>query len=144
MQWWSWIAVGVILLGAELTFVNAQFYLVFIGGASLLVGLLVAIGLGLAPWLQWFIFIVTSLICVLGFRGRLYQRLRVRLPVLRDGLSGEVVHVPVDLEAGAECRLEYRGSSWDALNAGDSLIAAGSSARIERVEGLKLYLRAHA
>ena len=33
MQWWGWIAVGVILLGAELAFVDAQFYLVFIGGA---------------------------------------------------------------------------------------------------------------
>jgi membrane protein implicated in regulation of membrane protease activity len=142
MQWWSWIAVGVVLLGAELTFVNAQFYLVFIGGASLLVGLLVAAGLGLAPWLQWIIFIVTSLICLLGFRGRLYQRLRGRLPDFRDGLSGEIVHVPVDLEPGAECRLEYRGSSWDALNAGDVPISAGSSARIKRVEGLKLYLRA--
>jgi inner membrane protein len=144
MQWWSWIAAGVILLGAELTFVNAQFYLVFIGGASLLVGLLVALGLGIATWLQWLIFILTSLFGLIGFRGRLYQRLRVRLPDLLDGLSGEIVHVPCDLAAGAECRLEYRGSSWEAQNAGESRIAAGSSARIERVEGLKLYLRASA
>ena len=38
MEWWAWITVGAILLGSELTFVNAQFYLVFIGGAALLVG----------------------------------------------------------------------------------------------------------
>src|ERR1700722_12101289 len=40
MQWWGWVTVGAILLGSELTFVNAQFYLVFVGGAALIVGLL--------------------------------------------------------------------------------------------------------
>ena len=39
MTWWGWIIAGAILLGAELTFVNAQFYLVFIGSAAILVGL---------------------------------------------------------------------------------------------------------
>ena len=142
MQWWGWIAVGVILLGSELAFVDAQFYLVFIGAAAMLVGLLVVSGLGLAPWLQWLLFIVTSLVLLLGFRSRIYQRLRARLPVMQDGLSGEIVTVPVDLRAGEECRLEYRGSSWSALNAGNGPIAAGSPARIERVEGLKLHLHA--
>ena len=40
MQWWAWIAVGAILLGSELTFVNAQFYLVFVGASALVVGIL--------------------------------------------------------------------------------------------------------
>ena len=48
MQWWSWIAGGVILLGSELLFVDAQFYLVFIGGSALLVGVLVVNGTGKA------------------------------------------------------------------------------------------------
>ena len=39
MSWWGWIIAGAILLGAELTFVNAQFYLVFVGSAAILVGL---------------------------------------------------------------------------------------------------------
>jgi len=142
MQWWGWIAVGVILLGSELAFVDAQFYLVFIGGAAMLVGLLVVSGLGLPPWLQWLVFIVLAVVFLQGFRSRIYRRLRARLPVMQDGLSGEIVKVPVDLRAGEECRLEYRGSSWSALNAGNSPIAAGSSARIERVEGLTLHLHA--
>ena len=141
MQWWSWIAVGVILLGAELTFVNAQFYLVFIGGSALLVGLMTVSGLDPAPWLQWLAFVVTAVISLLIFRGPLYKRLRRVIPVMNDGLSGEMVHVPVPLSAGQECRLEYRGSSWEAVNGGDDPIAAGAAARIERVEGLKLYLR---
>ena len=142
MQWWGWIAVGVVLLGSELAFVDAQFYLVFIGGAAMLVGLLAVSGLATAPWLQWLIFIILAVVFLQGFRSRIYQRLRNRLPVMQDGLSGEIIKVPVDLRAGEECRLEYRGSTWNALNAGGSAIAAGSSARIERVEGLTLHLQA--
>ena len=40
MSWWSWMIGGAILLGAELGLVNAQFYLVFVGSAALVVGLI--------------------------------------------------------------------------------------------------------
>ena len=53
MQWWGWVTVGAVLLGSELTFVNAQFYLVFVGGAALIVGLLVLAGTPAADWVQW-------------------------------------------------------------------------------------------
>ena len=55
MGWWGWIIAGAILLGAELSFVNAQFYLVFIGGAAILTGVAT---LAAAPdaWLQWGLF----------------------------------------------------------------------------------------
>jgi len=56
MQWWAWIAVGAILLGSELAFVDAQFYLVFVGASAFVVGLLQLTGLDLAAWLQWLIF----------------------------------------------------------------------------------------
>ena len=39
MNWWGWVIVGAIFLGAELTWVSAQFYLVFVGVAALCVGL---------------------------------------------------------------------------------------------------------
>jgi len=31
MQWWGWIIVGGLLLGAAITFVDLQFYMVFVG-----------------------------------------------------------------------------------------------------------------
>ena len=142
MQWWGWIGVGVVLLGAELAFVDAQFYLVFIGGAALLVGLLAVAGIELVPWLQWLTFILVALSTLALLRPRIYAKLRAGLPAFQDGLVGESVHLPAGLAAGAEGRIEFRGSTWDAVNAGATPIAAGASARIERVEGLKLYLRA--
>ena len=49
MSWWGWIIAGAILLGAELAYVNAQFYLVFIGSAAIVVGLVTAVTPGLQP-----------------------------------------------------------------------------------------------
>ena len=47
MYWWAWIAVGAILLGSELAFVDAQFYLVFVGASAFVVGMLQLAGVGL-------------------------------------------------------------------------------------------------
>lgn len=141
MQWWAWIAVGALLLGSELmSFVNAQFYLVFVGGAALLVGFADLAGVHLADWLQWAAFIVLSIVLLAGFRGRVYERVRPRLPDVSCGPVGETVVLPATLPPGESCRLEYRGSSWSAVNGGASVIAAGSRARIERVDGLTLVL----
>ena len=40
MPWWGWIALGTLLLSAELAFVGAEFYLGFLGISALLVGML--------------------------------------------------------------------------------------------------------
>jgi membrane protein implicated in regulation of membrane protease activity len=46
--------------------------------------------------------------------------------------------MPTVLRPGEICRLEHRGSSWSAVNAGQSVIDAGARARIQRVDGLTL------
>jgi membrane protein implicated in regulation of membrane protease activity len=144
MQWWAWIAVGAILLGSELAFVDAQFYLVFVGAAALLVGFLSLTGADLAVWLQWLIFTVLAAVSMVGFRRRIYERMRRALPIMRSGPAGEVVTLTADLPPGETCRIEYGGSSWNAINGGTSVIAAGARARIERVDGLTLVVHADA
>jgi inner membrane protein len=138
MQWWAWIAVGAILLGSELAFVDAQFYLVFVGASALIVGLLEVTGLGLAQWLQWLIFAALAATSMLTFRRRIYERMRRGLPAMKGGPAGETVILPQALTPGETCRLEFRGSSWSAVNGGKAVIAAGAKARIERVDGLTL------
>jgi membrane protein implicated in regulation of membrane protease activity len=138
MEWWAWVAVGTILLGSELAFVDAQFYLVFVGAAALVVGFL---GLGSwspAVWLQWLIFMTLAAVSMVFFRRRIYERMRRNLPVMRHGPAGGTVVLPTALPPGETCRLEYHGSSWSAINSGRSVIAAGGRARIERVDGLTL------
>lgn len=140
MFWWAWIAVGAILLGSELAFVDAQFYLVFLGAAALLVGCLRLFGFVSAAWLQWLIFAVLAVCSMLYFRRRIYERMRRSLPALRAGPAGELLTLEAPLLPGESCRLEYRGSSWSAINHGAAPIAAGARARIERVDGLTLVL----
>jgi membrane protein implicated in regulation of membrane protease activity len=141
MQWWAWVAVGAILLGSELAFIDAQFYLVFVGSAAFVVALLLLAGVGLAVWLQWLMFAVLAVFSMLTFRRRIYERMRRTLPAMKSGPAGETVILPAALRPGDVCRIEYRGSSWSALNGGKSVIAAGSRARIERVDGLTLVVR---
>jgi len=138
MEWWAWIAVGAILLGSELAFVDAQFYLVFVGASAFVVGMVQATGLELAVWLQWLIFAVLAATSMLTFRRRIYERMRRGLPAMKGGPAGEIVTLPMALPPGETCRLEFRGCSWSAINGGRALIAAGARARIERVDGLTL------
>jgi membrane protein implicated in regulation of membrane protease activity len=144
MYWWAWIAVGAILLGSELGFVDAQFYLVFVGASAFVVGMLQLAGIAFAVWLQWLIFAVLAAASMLTFRRRIYERMRRGLPAMKGGPAGEIVTVPMALPPGETCRLEFRGCSWSAVNAGQAMIAAGSRARIERVDGLTLVVRGDA
>ena len=144
MQWWAWIAVGAILLGSELAFVDAQFSLVFVGAAALVVGFLTLGGWSLAVWLQWLIFTVLAVASMVGFRRRIYERMRRNLPIMKSGPAGETVILPAALPPGETIRIEFRGSSWSAINSGRSIIEAGSRARIERVDGLTLIVHGEA
>jgi membrane protein implicated in regulation of membrane protease activity len=144
MHWWAWIAVGAILLGSELAFIDAQLYLVFVGAGAFVVGMLQLAGLGMPVWLQWLIFAVLAATSMLTFRRRIYESMRRRLPAVKSGPAGEIVTLPTALPPGETCRLEYRGGSWSAVNAGSGVIAAGSRARIERVDGLTLVVRGDA
>ena len=142
MQWWAWITVGAVLLGSELTFVNAQFYLVFIGSAALVVGFLDRAGVLAADWLQWSLFAALAIVSLVAFRRRIYERMRRKLPTMNVSPQGEVVVLTADLPPGGTCRLEFRGCSWSAINGGRSVIAAGARARIQRVDGLTLVVQA--
>jgi membrane protein implicated in regulation of membrane protease activity len=144
MQWWAWIAVGAILFGSELAFVDAQFYLVFVGASAVIVGLLDLMGIALSDWLQWVVFGVLAMVSMVTFRRRIYERLRRNLPVMRQGPAGETVILPAALAPGDTCRLEFRGTSWSAINAGPSVIGEGAKARIERVDGLTLIVHGDA
>ncbi len=140
MQWWAWIAVGAVLLGAELFFIDAQFYLVFVGAAALIVGAAALTGHALADWLQWLAFLALAVFGMLSFRRRIYERVRRGLPGVKGGPAGDTVLLAGDLKPGEQCRVEYRGTTWSAVNGGRAVIAAGARARIARVEGLTLVL----
>jgi membrane protein implicated in regulation of membrane protease activity len=141
MAWWAWMVVGAILLGSELAFIDAQFYLVFFGVAALLVGSLGLGGIGIPEWSQWLVFALLSIGSLVFFRRKMYDLLRSNTATMQSGPTGEMVVVPSELPSGASCRLEYRGSTWTAKNIGAHAIDAEAHARIVSVDGLTLEIR---
>ena len=140
MTWWGWVIAGAILLGAELSFVSAHFYLVFIGSAAILVGLATLV-LPLAAWAQWAAFGVLTVVSMVAFRGRIYQRFHGAAPAVKTGPQGGVLMLPAALGAGESCQAEYNGTFWTVRNDGSTALAAGSRARIVGVQNLTLLVR---
>jgi membrane protein implicated in regulation of membrane protease activity len=140
MNWWAWMIAGAILLGAELAFVSAQFYLVFVGSAAIIVGLL-SLVLPLPEWLQWALFAVLALISMVTFRSRIYRRFHTEAPPVKTGPAGGVITLVVPLGAGESCQAEYGGSFWTVRNDSDTAMPSGCRARIVSVRNLTLHVK---
>jgi inner membrane protein len=141
MPWLAWIVLGVVLLAVELTLVDAQFYLLFVGVSATLVGLLGLIGVGIPDWLQWVVFAALSVVALTIFRRKIYDMTRVHGDRVTTGPTGEEVTVPARMASGETCRVEFRGSTWSALNTGEHVIPADARAQIVGVDGLTLHIR---
>jgi membrane protein implicated in regulation of membrane protease activity len=136
------MVLGAVLLGAELFAIDAQFYLVFLGISAALVGLASLLGIAMPEWVQWSAFASLSLISFFTFRKSLYEKIRGGAVGFRETLSGHTVDVDSDLAAGAEARLEFRGTKWTVRNIGSETISSGSRARVVRADGLTLHVEA--
>jgi membrane protein implicated in regulation of membrane protease activity len=140
MPWWGWIIFGALLLGSELLVIDAGFYLVFIGIAAAITGLIELTGIGLEPWLQWILFSVIALMFMVLFRKKLYDMLRGSGVGYDSSPVGEIVRLEQTLQPGDKTRLELRGTNWTAVNDSKQILAAGSRVQISRVDGLTLKL----
>jgi inner membrane protein len=141
MTWWIWLLVGFALLAGELL-TPGGFYVVFFGVGALLVGILVGLGVSGPQWTQWLLFSVFSIASLLLFRGRLLAWSRDSAPARAvDALVGEVATPLEDLPRRGVGKAELRGTAWTAYNADDRPLVKGQRCRVERVEGLTLWIR---
>jgi inner membrane protein len=138
MAWWGWVLFGVALLVVEMLTPGGLFAL-FFGIGAVAVGLLAALGLSGPSWAEWGLFALLSVALLALFRKRMRGALGA--PGLRPELAGEVAVVVADVPAGGVGKAELRGTPWEARAAGGEPLAAGRRCRVERVEGLTLYLR---
>ncbi|MEI6459600.1 MAG: NfeD family protein [Pseudomonadota bacterium] len=139
MTWWIWVIAGVLLLGMELTFISAEFYLLFVGAAAVVTGLATAACPNCPLWASWSLFIALSLVSVKLFRGTLAERFHVSgLPPPGLSALGDTLVLPDGLGAHAEGRAEFRGASWAIRNLTEIAIAPGGSAQITAIDGLTL------
>lgn len=142
MTWWIWVLLGLAMLVSEVALPGAIIML-FFGAAALVVGALVALGIGGPQTVQWALFSILSVVSLLTLRGPILKRIRPsdEDSAKIDSLLGSTVVLAKELAPGGEGRVELRGAPWTARNVGSATIAAGESALVERVEGLKLHIR---
>lgn len=140
MPWWGWMIFGTLLLGSELLGIDAAFYLVFIGIAAVITGLIELSGIGLQPWLQWMVFSGIALMFMVLFRKSLYAKLRGSGVGYDGGPAGDIVTLEQTLQPGEKGRMAYRGSDWTVVNDSKQTLATGSQVQISRVDGLTLKL----
>ena len=141
MNWWGWIIAGAILLGAELAFVSAQFYLVFIGSAAIAVGLITVAVPVFPSWAQWAVFAILAIVSMVAFRSRIYRKFHGQAPLVHAGPARGEITLPTSLAPGESCQAEHCGSFWTVRNDSDVPIPSGTRARIASVHGLTLLVR---
>jgi len=141
MTWWIWCLLGLLLMAAEVV-TPGGFFLFFFGASALLVGLATAGGITVTLASQGVVFAVLSVVLLVLLRRPLARRLHVsrRIPV--DSLVGEVGIVLEEMAHQAVGSVELRGSAWKARNAGTTALGARQRCRVERVDGLTLWVRA--
>ena len=141
MTWWLWTLLGLALLILEVhTF--GGFFLMFFGIGALAVGLLAAVGVAQADWLQWLLFSVLSVLTLLFLRRPIMTKLAPPGGDRVDNLVGETAIVAEEIPPGGIAKVELRGTVWSARNSGNTALRPGTRTRVERVDGLTLWVRA--
>jgi inner membrane protein len=143
MIWWYWMLLGLVLLGVEMA-TPGGFYILFFGLAALAVGTVTGVGLIQEEWLQWLLFSVLAILSLLVFRGPLLARIKTQdkeMPIV-DSIVGESAMPLEDLVPSGTGKAELRGTTWTAHNAGPALLKKGQRCKVERVEGLTLWITA--
>jgi membrane protein implicated in regulation of membrane protease activity len=141
MEWWAWILLGFVLLVLEMV-TPGGFYFVFFGAGALLVGLLALVDVTATDWVEWLLFSVFSIGATLVFRKPLMERFGANIPGRDiDNLVGETALALEGIAPGAVGKAELRGTSWTACNAGGESVQKGQRCKVERVDGLTLFIR---
>jgi membrane protein implicated in regulation of membrane protease activity len=139
MEWWIWVLLGFVLLAIEMMSTTA--HVGFFAAGAFLVGAMVGFGWTGPLWQQLLVFTVFSLVALFFIRPIVMKKLRLYETKVVDTMIGEQATVMEDIAPQGRGKAEMRGSAWNAENIGSTPLARGQRARVERVEGLMLYIK---
>ena len=142
IAWWHWLALGLILVAAELA-ASGGFYIIFFGVAAMVIGALVFVGAGGPIWVQLLLFSVLSVASLMLFRSPLMRWMKLdREGVDVDSLVGETAVATEAIPSGGIGRVELRGTAWTARNAGSTPLVNAQRCVVVRVDRLTVYVEA--
>jgi len=140
MDWWIWALAGIILAGVEV--VTPGFFIIFFSA-----GALAAAGMAFV-WPtsplsgQVLVFSFVSAFSMIFFRKPMMRRFGLDKGVAsRDEIVEESATPIEDIPAGGAGKAELRGTVWNARNGGGTSLAKGQRCKVERVDGLTLWLK---
>jgi membrane protein implicated in regulation of membrane protease activity len=141
MEWWLWVILGFLMMVAELL-TPGGFYLLFFGVGGVIVGSLDALGWAGPAWTQWLLFSLLSVVSLVVFRRPLLARFKSAAPGKEmDSLIGETAQALEEIAVDSIGKVELRGTTWTARNAGGRSLGRGQRCRVDRVDGLILWVR---
>lgn len=142
MTWWTWLGSGLVLLAVEVLTPGTLVWSFFAVGA-IVTAMAVAVAPGLSLFAQSLIFVSVSVASLAIFRRPLLRWLEARSPKAKsvDSLIGEIALTLGDIPAGAVGKVELRGTTWSVKNAGAETIPVSTRCRVEKVDGLMLWIR---
>ena len=140
MEWWHWLAVGLILVALEMA-ASGGFYVIFFGIAALVIGGLHMVDMAGPAWVQFLLFSVLSIASLVFFRSPMMKWLQLDQPGRDvDSLVGQIATPIDDIVPGAVGRAELRGTVWSARNQSQLAIIKGQRCKVVRVDGLMIFL----
>lgn len=140
MVWWAWMVLGVTLVIIELVIMDAAFYLIFVGLAAVLVGVVALFFPDASAAGMVALFGVLSLVLMVGFRRRLYERMKAQMVGFNGTPIGVFIRIEKDIPPGGDARVEYRGSQWAAQNVTDEVLLAGTRVEVRALNGTTLLI----
>lgn len=141
-SWWLWIVLGIVLLVGEVL-TPGGFYIFFFGASAVCVGLLKLLGFTQGLISEGLLFVGLAICGVAFLRKPMMEKFQPKTASHpdEDRLVGETAIAAQEIAPGAFGKVELRGSVWNAVNDGDSTIAASERCRVVAVEGLTLHVR---
>jgi len=141
MDWWIWILLGLVLLLAELV-TPGGFYILFFGLGGIAVGLLSVFEAAGPIWFQIVLFSIISVFSLWFFREKLLELTRGPSMDRVDTYTGETAVALDDISVNGIGKAEMRGTPWNTRNVSGRPLARGERCKVERVEGLTIFVRA--
>ncbi|MGL6115841.1 MAG: NfeD family protein [Cetobacterium sp.] len=131
---WFWFFLGLIFLGVEL--LNYGLFSIWFA-----IGAFVTMGFtGFSPWIQFYVFVLVSLITLLLIRRIAVKYLRKKSKVL-DRITGKMVSIQGIEDKGyiKVYTVYLDGKYWSAIS--EEQLEIGDDAMVEKVEGNRLILK---
>ncbi len=139
MTWSVWTLISIALLIGEAA-IPGTLFLAFFSLAAFLTAAVTALFPSLSLSFQLVVFSVASLLMLLALRPAVVNRMS-RNRSAQPPIPQRAVCI-TEIKAGNRGRVELQGTTWQALNIGESDLNQGAESIVDSIEGLLVKVRA--